>query len=41
MPVGKIKWFNVARGYRVAERGDGDDVFVHYASIQMDGFKTP
>lgn len=37
---GKIKWFSEAKGYGFIEREEGDDVFVHYASIQMEGFKT-
>jgi CspA family cold shock protein len=37
---GKIKWFSEAKGYGFIEREEGDDVFVHYNSIQMEGFKT-
>ena len=41
MPVGRIKWFNDAKGYGFIEQTDGgDDVFVHYSSIEMDGYKT-
>jgi CspA family cold shock protein len=41
MATGKVKWFNNAKGYGfvIAEIG-GDDLFVHYSSIQMDGYKT-
>jgi cold shock protein len=41
MATGKVKWFNNAKGYGfvIAEMG-GDDLFVHYSSIQMDGYKT-
>jgi cold shock protein len=41
MATGKVKWFNNAKGYGfvIAEVG-GDDLFVHYSSIQMDGYKT-
>lgn len=37
---GRIKWFSEAKGYGFIERDEGDDVFVHYTSIQMEGFKT-
>lgn len=39
--TGRVKWFNNAKGYGfiLAENG-GDDYFVHYSSIQMDGYKT-
>ena len=40
MARGKIKWFNDAKGYGFIEQEGGDDVFVHFSSIQMDGFKT-
>ena len=39
--AGKVKWFNNAKGYGfvLAEAGD-EDLFVHYSSIQMDGYRT-
>lgn len=40
MARGKIKWFNDAKGYGFIEQENGDDVFVHFSAIQMDGFKT-
>jgi CspA family cold shock protein len=38
---GKVKWFNNAKGYGfiLPEEG-GDDLFAHYSSIEMDGYKT-
>ena len=38
--TGVVKWFNNAKGYGFVGRGDGPDVFVHYSSIQLEGYKT-
>ncbi len=41
MQTGKVKWFNVRKGYGLIEPADGsDDVFVFYPSIEAEGFKT-
>lgn len=38
--VGKVKWFNNAKGYGFIESENLSDIFVHYSVIQKDGFKT-
>jgi cold shock protein len=38
--TGTVKWFSDAKGYGFIEREDGDDIFVHHASIEGTGFKT-
>ncbi len=40
MARGKIKWFNENKGFGFIEQENGDDVFVHFSVIQMEGFKT-
>lgn len=41
MPRGKVKWFNNAKGYGfIIEDGCSDDLFAHFSSVQMDGYKT-
>lgn len=41
MPQGKVKWFNNAKGYGfIVEDGESEDLFAHFSSIQMEGYKT-
>ncbi|MGB2908025.1 MAG: cold shock domain-containing protein [Candidatus Aminicenantaceae bacterium] len=40
MAKGTIKWFDERKGYGFIAGEDGEDVFVHFSSISMAGFKT-
>lgn len=41
MPNGRVKWFNNSKGYGfILADGGGEDLFVHYSSIQMEGYRT-
>jgi len=37
---GTVKWFNTEKGYGFILNPDGEDVFVHYRSIMVEGYKN-
>lgn len=40
MAQGTVKWFNPDKGYGFISQEGGDDLFVHWSEIQMEGYKT-
>lgn len=40
MPKGVVKWFNPKKGYGFITSEDGKEIFVHFSSLQGEGFKT-
>jgi CspA family cold shock protein len=40
MLVGTVKWFDVKKGFGFIINSEGKDVFVHYSSIEGDGFRS-
>lgn len=37
---GTVKWFNNAKGYGFLGREEGADVFCHFSSIEVEGYKS-
>ena len=40
MAEGTVKWFNSEKGYGFISQKDGEDLFVHFSEIKLDGYKT-
>jgi len=40
MAEGTVKWFSDKKGYGFIEQDNGEDIFFHFSSINIQGFKT-
>ncbi len=40
MQHGRVKWFNETKGYGFIVSESGEEVFVHFTAIEMEGYKT-
>lgn len=40
MAIGTVKWFNNVKGYGFIAPEEGEDLFVHYSEVQVEGYRT-
>ncbi len=38
--TGTVKWFNAGKGFGFIQRDNGEDIFVHYSSIEGNGYRS-